>query len=388
MKFTQAFKMAISSIVSNKMRSFLTMLGVIIGVAAVITLISVGEGATKQITSQIQGLGTNLITINITNSRNKVITTADLDTLKTKPSIQNIAPTINGNVTVKAEGKNKSTSLEASTPEYAKIRNLKTQSGRFLVQNDLDMRFRVVVVGINVADELFGNRNILGKTISINGMNFSIIGILEEKGSSMGSSGDDRVIVPLTTAQRLLKNKEIRTFYVSAASADTVKQAVSDLEAFMLKKFKDTNNYRVFNQTDLLSTITQTTATLTMMLGGIAGISLLVGGIGIMNIMLVSVTERTREIGIRKAIGAKRRDIMIQFLIESLVISGLGGIIGVLLGMGGTSLLGSVMKIPLTISLNIVVIATCFSAAVGIIFGLYPANKASRLRPIEALRYE
>ena len=311
MKFTQAFKMAISSIVSNKMRSFLTMLGVIIGVAAVITLISVGEGATKQITSQIQGLGTNLITINITNSRNKVITTADLDTLKTKPSIQNIAPTINGNVTVKAEGKNKSTSLEASTPEYAKIRNLKTQSGRFLVQNDLDMRFRVVVVGINVADELFGNRNILGKTISINGMNFSIIGILEEKGSSMGSSGDDRVIVPLTTAQRLLKNKEIRTFYVSAASADTVKQAVSDLEAFMLKKFKDTNNYRVFNQTDLLSTITQTTATLTMMLGGIAGISLLVGGIGIMNIMLVSVTERTREIGIRKAIGAKRRDIMI-----------------------------------------------------------------------------
>lgn len=388
MKFTQAFKMAISSIVSNKMRSFLTMLGVIIGVAAVITLISVGEGATKQITSQIQGLGTNLITINITNSRNKVITTADLDTLKTKPSIQNIAPTINGNVTVKAEGKNKSTSLEASTPEYAKIRNLKTQSGRFLVQNDLDMRFRVVVVGINVADELFGNRNILGKTISINGMNFSIIGILEEKGSSMGSSGDDRVIVPLTTAQRLLKNKEIRTFYVSAVSADTVKQAVSDLEAFMLKKFKDTNNYRVFNQTDLLSTITQTTATLTMMLGGIAGISLLVGGIGIMNIMLVSVTERTREIGIRKAIGAKRRDIMIQFLIESLVISGLGGIIGVLLGMGGTSLLGSVMKIPLTISLNIVVIATCFSAAVGIIFGLYPANKASRLRPIEALRYE
>ena len=156
----------------------------------------------------------------------------------------------------------------------------------------------------------------------------------------------------------------------------------------LLKKFKDTNNYRVFNQTDLLSTITQTTATLTMMLGGIAGISLLVGGIGIMNIMLVSVTERTREIGIRKAIGAKRRDIMIQFLIESLVISGLGGIIGVLLGMGGTSLLGSVMKIPLTISLNIVVIATCFSAAVGIIFGLYPANKASRLRPIEALRYE
>lgn len=388
MKFTQAFKMAISSIVSNKMRSFLTMLGVIIGVAAVITLISVGEGATKQITSQIQGLGTNLITINITNSRNKVITTADLDALKAKPSIQNIAPTISGNVTVKAEGKNKSTSLEASTPEYAEIRNIKAQSGRFLVQNDLNMRFRVALVGINVADELFGNRNILGKTISINGMNFSIIGILEEKGSSMGASGDDRVIIPLTTAQRLLKNKEIRTFYVSAASADTVKQAVSDLEAFMLKRFKDANNYRVFNQTDLLSTITQTTATLTMMLGGIAGISLLVGGIGIMNIMLVSVTERTREIGTRKAIGAKRRDIMIQFLIESLVISGLGGIIGILLGMGGSSLLGSVMKMPLTISVNVVVIATCFSAAVGIIFGLYPANKASKLRPIDALRYE
>lgn len=388
MKFTQAFKMAISSIVSNKMRSFLTMLGVIIGVAAVITLISVGEGATKQITSQIQGLGTNLITINITNSRNKVITTADLDALKAKPSIQNIAPTISGNVTVKAEGKNKSTSLEASTPEYAEIRNIKAQSGRFLVQNDLNMRFRVALVGINVADELFGNRNILGKTISINGMNFSIIGILEEKGSSMGASGDDRVIIPLTTAQRLLKNKEIRTFYVSAASADTVKQAVSDLEAFMLKRFKDANNYRVFNQTDLLSTITQTTATLTMMLGGIAGISLLVGGIGIMNIMLVSVTERTREIGTRKAIGAKRRDIMIQFLIESLVISGLGGIIGILLGMGGSSLFGSVMKMPLTISVNVVVIATCFSAAVGIIFGLYPANKASKLRPIDALRYE
>lgn len=388
MKFTQALRMAMSSILSNKMRSFLTMLGVIIGVAAVITLISVGEGATKSITSQIQGLGTNLVTVTITNSRNKVVTTADLDLLSAKPSIRNIAPVINGNVTVKAGGKNASTSLEASTPQYTEIRNLKTQRGRFLLQNDLNMRFRVVVVGITVADKLFGTRDILGKTISINGLNFSIIGILEEKGSTMGISGDDRVIIPITTAQRLLKNNEIRTFYISATSADTVKQAVIDLEAFMLKRFKDADNYRVFNQTDLLSTITQVTSTLTLMLGGIAGISLLVGGIGIMNIMLVSVTERTREIGIRKAIGAKRRDILVQFLIESLVISGLGGIIGILLGMGGSNLIGTIMKLPMTISFNIVVIATCFSAAVGIIFGLYPANKASKLRPIEALRYE
>jgi len=388
MKFTQAIKMAFSSILSNKMRSFLTMLGVIIGVTAVITLISLGQGSTRRVTSQIESLGTNLIIINITGGRNRSVTEEDLERIKNIPGVSEIAPVLSGGVTVKAGNKNTNSSLEATTPGYQQVRNSHVQLGRFLLQNDLDMRFRVAVVGVDVADELFGRRDIVGEKISINGVQFSIVGILEEKGSSIAGSDDNKVIIPLTTGQRLLRNTEVRTFYVSTQSPDVVNQVVGEIQRFLTRKFNDENSFRVFNQTQLLSTINEATATLTMMLGGIAGISLLVGGIGIMNIMLVSVTERTREIGIRKAIGAKRRDILIQFLIESAVLSGLGGVLGIMLGFVGVSFLSRILNIPAAISADVVLLATGFSVAVGVIFGLYPASKAASLNPIDALRYE
>lgn len=388
MKFTQAIKMAISSILSNKMRSFLTMLGVIIGVTAVITLIALGQGSIQRVSSQIESLGTNLIVINITGGRNRSVTQEDLNRIKEISDVSEIAPVLSGGVTVKAGNMNANTSLEATTPGYQQVRNTYVQLGRFLLQNDLDMRFRVAVVGVDVADELFGRRDVIGEEISINGVEFTIIGILEEKGSSVAGSDDNRVIIPLTTGQRLLRNMEVRTFYVSTQSPDAVNRVVGEIERFLTRKFNDENSFRVFNQTQLLSTINEATATLTMMLSGIAGISLLVGGIGIMNIMLVSVTERTREIGIRKAIGAKKRDILVQFLIESAVISGLGGVLGIIVGFMGANFLSSILNIPVAISADVVLLATGFSVGVGIIFGLYPASKAASLNPIDALRYE
>lgn len=380
--------MAISSILSNKMRSFLTMLGVIIGVTAVITLIALGQGSIQRVSSQIESLGTNLIVINITGGRNRSVTREDLNRIKEISDVSEIAPVLSGGVTVKAGNMNANTSLEATTPGYQQVRNTYVQLGRFLLQNDLDMRFRVAVVGVDVADELFGRRDVIGEEISINGVEFTIIGILEEKGSSVAGSDDNRVIIPLTTGQRLLRNMEVRTFYVSTQSPDAVNRVVGEIERFLTRKFNDENSFRVFNQTQLLSTINEATATLTMMLSGIAGISLLVGGIGIMNIMLVSVTERTREIGIRKAIGAKKRDILVQFLIESAVISGLGGVLGIIVGFMGANFLSSILNIPVAISADVVLLATGFSVGVGIIFGLYPASKAASLNPIDALRYE
>jgi putative ABC transport system permease protein len=364
------------------------MLGVIIGVTAVITLIALGQGSTMQVSRQIESLGTNLIIINITGGRNRSVTEKDLERIKNIPGVSEIAPVLSGGVTVKAGNKNTSSSLEATTPGYQQVRNRHVQLGRFLLQNDLDMRFRVAVVGVDVADELFGRRDIVGEKISINGVEFSIVGILEEKGSSIAGSDDNKVIIPLTTGQRLLGNTEVRTFYVSTQFPDVVNQVVGEIQRFLTRKFNDENSFRVFNQTQLLSTINEATTTLTMMLSGIAGISLLVGGIGIMNIMLVSVTERTREIGIRKAIGAKRRDILIQFLIESAVLSGLGGVLGIMLGFVGVSFLSRILNIPAAISADVVLLATGFSVAVGVIFGLYPASKAASLNPIDALRYE
>lgn len=389
MKFTQAIKMAISSILSNKMRSFLTMLGIIIGISSVIILIGIGQGTKQQISSQIESLGTNLVTVSITGNRNKLITDAEIADLEKKPGIKQIAPVVNGSVTAKAADQNMSTSIVGTTLVYQDIRNIYPQSGRFIVQSDIDNREKVAVIGTEVASTLWGNYNVVGQTISLNGTNFKVVGLLEEKGSSSSGSNDNQIIIPLTTAQRFLKSKDIRTFYVEASSSDFVNTAVTNLNLFLMRKYNnDTNSFRVFNQTDLLSTVGQTTNNMTVMLGGIAGISLLVGGIGIMNIMLVSVTERTREIGIRKAIGAKRKDILIQFLVESAFLSFLGGALGVLLGFLGSSLLTKFMSMTISISGTVVLIAVGFSMGVGIIFGLYPANKASKLRPIEALHYE
>lgn len=390
MKIMKLFKMAFSSILSNKMRSFLTMLGIIIGISSVIVLVGIGQGTKKQVSDQIEKLGTNLITVSITGNKTASVSDDEIKDLKTKPGIKEIAPTLTqGNINIKAGDESSTTSLEASTPNYAEIRKLEVSSGRFISNRDIENRFHVAVIGTETANNLFHTTNVVGNTVHVNGIEFTVVGVLKSQGTSSAGSSDDRIIVPLSTGERLLKNTEVKTFYVEATSKDDVNKAMSYLQLFLNKKYdNNTKSFRVFSQTSLLDTANSTTSSLTAMLGGIAGISLVVGGIGIMNIMLVSVIERTREIGIRKAIGANRSSILIQFLIEAAAISCMGGIAGVLLGYAGANLAHSLFKMTVVVSNTVVIGALAFSILVGIIFGMYPANKASRLNPIDALRFE
>jgi putative ABC transport system permease protein len=396
MKYTRLIKMAISSVWNNKMRSFLTMLGIIIGISSVIILVGMGQGTQKKVSDQIENLGTNLITVNIMGNRTPTITDSELADLKTQPGIKEIAPTISqSNVNIKSGSKSSTTTLEASTPNYTEIRKLTVSSGRFITQRDLDNRYNVLVIGSETAQNIFESTNVVGNTMYVNGIEFTIVGVLEASGTSSAGSSDDRIILPLTTAERLLKTANAKTFYIEAESKDKVDIAMSYLQLFLNKKYKITDSttntksfYRVMNQTSLLDTATSTNQSMTTMLAGIAAISLIVGGIGIMNIMLVSVVERTREIGTRKAIGAKRRTILLQFLIEAASVSGLGGIIGVLFGYLGSYLGQRFFSTAILISSNVVAAAFLFSVIVGIVFGIYPANKASKLNPIDALRFE
>lgn len=414
MKIFQAVRMAFSAIYANKMRSLLTMLGVIIGVLSVIVIIALGRSATAEVMSQLSGLGADRITVNITGARN--VTVSRFESIEDRPGVKGVLPVQTSNTYVRAGSREKRLSIEGTTPLYESLLDTKVTEGRFVTQSDLNMRYRAAVVGLGIADELFGTRDIIGNRIVINGTDFLIVGILEEadqmsgfdgdgpprgggqmRGSPMGNaqeeaslqeSNDDRIIIPLTTAQRIFNSSHVRTFYVSAESTDVVAEVQNEVERFLLTELRDEEAFRIFNPAELLSVLDQTLATLTLMLAGIAAISLLVGGIGIMNIMLVSVTERTREIGIRKAIGAKRRDIMIQFLVESGVVSGTGGVLGIALGFVVAALLQGFMDFAIIISADIVALATLFSVGVGVIFGFYPAAKASKLRPIEALRHE
>jgi putative ABC transport system permease protein len=390
MRISKLIRISLASVWSNKMRSFLTMLGIIIGISSVSILVGIGEGTKKQVTEQIESLGTNLITVSITGNRTKAITNEELEELKTKPGIKEIAPALSqGNVYVKAGTTSKTTTLEASTSNYADIRKLTVASGRFITDNDDENRYKVAVIGSETATNLFSTTNVVGQTMYISGIEFKIIGVLQSEGTSSTGSSDDRVIIPLLTAQRLLQTTTVKTFYAEATDKDSVSEAISYLTLFLNKKYNNnSDSYRIMDQTSLLETATSTTSSLTTMLGGIAAISLVVGGIGIMNIMLVSVIERTREIGIRKAIGAKRGIILTQFLIEAATISTLGGICGVLVGFLGAYVAQNFFNLSVSISNNIVIGAFIFSFLVGVVFGIYPANKASKLNPIDALRFE
>lgn len=390
MKINKLVKMATSSLWANKVRAFLTMLGIIIGISSVIILVGIGQGTKQQVASQIESLGTNLITVNITGNRNKAISEQEIAELKKMEGIKDISPVLSeNNVDVKAGNNSIATNIQSTTSSYSTTKKVGVQMGRFINEIDLENRFKVAVVGVEVAQELFGSTNVLGKDITINGVNFSIVGVLQSKGNSTSGSEDNMVILPLTTGQRVFKTKDIRMFYVEAEDKDKVDKAMAFLQLFLNKKYNnDTKSYRIFDQTSLLETANATNDSMTLMLSGVAAISLIVGGIGIMNIMLVSVIERTKEIGIRKAIGAKRKDILVQFLIESSLISTLGGVIGVILGFGGGYIAEKLFSIPIGISSSVVIGAFVFSAVVGIIFGMYPANRASKLNPIEALRFE
>ncbi len=388
MKFAQAFKMAFSAILANKMRSFLTMLGIIIGVFSVTALITVGQGTNTFVTSSVQGLGSNMLIGIITANKPYELTLDDLNGLKGVGGIADVSPLISANTKAKAGTNTYDTNVEGAAPGYDAIRSLSVASGRFLTQSDLDRRGAVAVLGTELAEELFGTRDVVGNSITLLGRDFLVVGVLEEKGSSMGMSNDNRAVIPFTTAQRLMKRMKINQIFASTTSAETVKSAESELTRFLQRRFPNEDDYRVFNQTDILGVLNTITGTLTAVLGGIAGISLLVGGIGIMNIMLVSVSERTREIGIRKAIGAQRSDIMLQFLIEAVVISITGGLIGLYFGYLGTIVMSHFFNMALTITPGIAALGLSFSIGVGVVFGSYPANRASKLRPIEALRYE
>lgn len=393
-KFLQAIRLALEGVLSNKMRSLLTMLGVIIGVAAVITLVSLGRGATANVSKQIEGMGSNLIVVTLKGrGSGTTMSLSECENLVNKPGIGAVAPSLTGSVTTKYNTTKYDTSLEGITADYSQVRNYSVSSGRFITALDVDYSQPVVLLGTTVSQQLFGYRNPVGATIKINGYEFQVVGLLASKSSSTSSastagSQDDEVMIPITTAEKILGTKTIRTVYIEAKDSSSVNLAVTVLNSYLLSMFKDTNAYSVFNQQDALSTLNTVTQTLTLFLSAIAGISLLVGGIGIMNIMLVSVTERTREIGIRKAIGAKRKDILMQFLIEAMALSGSGGIVGILFGVLVTSIIGKVIKISAVISPDVVLASFLFSLGVGVLFGIYPANKASKLNPIEALRFE
>ena len=408
MQLTQTVSMAFKAISGNKVRAFLTMLGVIIGVMSVIVLIAIGQGTTASVTESISSMGTNLLTVSIQTRRvgmgmpggfggfgggssskgTVILKLDDILALEDDDSIQYVSPTTSGSLTVKAGSTNTSATVMGVLPAYAKIVNQGVQSGRYIIDADVDNRSAVCVIGPDLAEDLFGNTNVVGNTLHIDGRKFKIVGVLENKGTSMGGSSDDSLILPFTLAQRMLDSTTISSIYISAVDSASVDAAQEIVENFLYKKYQNDSTYSVMNQTQMLETANETASTLSLMLGGIAGISLLVGGIGIMNIMLVSVTERTREIGIRKAIGAKRRNILLQFLIESIVISGMGGLLGLGFGYLLMRVLEDALGMTLTMSAGVAELAIGFSMAVGVIFGLYPANKASKLKPIDALHYD
>ena len=391
----QSFKMAVKAIAGNKMRSFLTILGVVIGVVAIVVLVSIGQGANSSVVESIEGMGTNLITANINARRMNPIDLDSLNELAQNEAISYVAPIASVSGTVKAGTTTYDDGVvQGTTPGYESIRNWTVAEGRFLQQPDIDNRSFVAVIGSEAATEMYGTTHAVGETFSLNGYTLTVVGVLEAVGSSASGSSDNQILIPFTLAQRLSNQTSISSFYVSAASSSQVEQAQAAVESYLEKAFENYNTrsfgtqYSVFNQTEMLSTLSETTNTLTLMLGGIAAISLLVGGIGIMNIMLVSVSERTREIGIRKAIGAARGNILMQFLIESLVVSLMGGLLGLAISLAAVKALAPVLQMTLTIPVNVAWMAIGFSVFIGVVFGMYPANKASKLRPIQALHYE
>jgi len=408
MKIGQPVIEALESLTSNKLRSGLTILGIVIGVAAVIAMLAVGRGAEATITGSIEGIGTNLIFVFRGGSeevRNpKPLTLGDADALAdpfAAPSIAAVAPILQGQAEVSFSGSRVLTTISGVTPEYRLVRNWDVTEGEFLDEGDLLGRSSVAMIGVDVAENLFGRTSgLVGETIRIEGQPFRIIGIMEQKGGGSFGSQDDVVFVPMTTAQaRLLRRStqdRVDMIMVSAISPDAVVQAGEEISQVLRTRHRTAvgeDDFSIMNQQDFLQTAETITSVITIFLGGVAGISLLVGGIGIMNIMLVSVIERTREIGLRKAMGARKRDILVQFLVESSLLSLFGGIVGILLGWAiaaGVGQIAASSDTPLnpTIGLDSVLLATIFSTAVGLFFGLYPANRAASLEPVEALRYE
>lgn len=418
MTFTQAVIEALESLNGNKMRSGLTVLGIVIGVAAVIAMLAVGNGAQASITGSISSIGTNLLFVfsgpppegppghgdQRSGNNERPLTLADADAIAdpfAAPSVEQVAPAIQGNGTLTFAGENSTTTISGVTPTYATVRNMELAEGEFINEEHALGRMSVVVLGPETTEAIFGRTDgVVGETIRIEGQPFRVIGVLAAKGGGAFGSEDNAAYIPFTTAQaRLIKRSsrdEVDVIFVQATSAEAVPQASEEIADIIRQRHRTpigVDDFTIFTQQDFLSTFETITGVLTIFLGGIAGISLLVGGIGIMNIMLVSVTERTREIGLRKALGARKRDILLQFLTESSLLSLIGGIIGIMFGWLIAFIVGQVAaatgnNFTPIVGTDAILLSTSFSAIIGLFFGIYPASRAANLEPVEALRYE
>ncbi len=413
MKFFESIRIAMRALAANKLRSVLTMLGIIIGVGAVIALMSIGRGVQKYVTDQFAGLGSNLLFIAPgqladgppqERANIKLLTLADANALSDRslvPDVVGVTTEFVNNGTVARGKQDMQVQISGTTVSYPEIRNWEPVLGSFFTQADFDERGRVAVLGWAVYQELFAaNEYPIDQTVQVNSLLFRVIGVMEEKGGGPGGNQDETVMLPLSTAQdRLFRQKtvsgdyQVSVIYASIDSEENTNSAIEQIAGVLRERrniaYLDGDDFNIISQSDIISVFGEILGALTIFLGAIAGISLLVGGIGIMNIMLVSVTERTREIGLRKAVGAKRSDVLLQFLIEAVTLAVIGGALGITLGVSGAWGIGYAFdSFEAVVGLDAVLIALLFSMAVGLFFGIYPAFRASRLNPIDALRYE
>jgi len=405
MQWLMTFRIALRALARNKLRAFLTMLGIIIGVGAVIAMVAIGEGAKSTIRAQIASLGTNVLIVlpgsnlqgGVRGGFGNVNTLVDADgkaMTRELPSVSFVSPVLRRQDQVVAGNLNWGTLVQGVAPEFQQIRDWEIGKGRYLHDGDMESAAKVAVIGQTVANQLFGNDDPLDAVIRIRNIPFRVVGVLLPKGqTSQGTDQDDTVMVPYTTMQkRLMRITWVQSFVVKAISAERVQEAQEQITLLLRQRHRigpdRDDDFNVRNLSDIAEAASSTARVMAILLGSVAGISLLVGGIGIMNIMLVSVTERTREIGIRMAVGARSRDIMLQFLVEAVVMAATGGSIGIVLGIGTSELLKQWAQWPTLVSPSIVAVAFLFSGAVGVFFGFYPAKKAASLDPIDALRYE